>query len=247
VQTDEYRKMREQEDRYWWFVARRQLALALLDRYGCPLPKILDLGSGTGAVLNELQTHGWAVGVDFSPHALAFSKERGLQLLVQGDAEHLPFLDASFDVVVTLDTIEHVRNDARAITEVFRVLKPGGILIMNVPAYRWLWGPHDVALMHFRRYTKGQVSTLLRSAGFGIERLSYSVFFLFPVVVAIRVAERLRSGPAQVRLPQVSARLNSWLLRLMALEGKIVMAASLPFGSSLVAVARRPAEPDSSA
>ncbi len=240
MQTEEYQKMRDQEDHYWWFLARRRLALSLLNEFAPSSGQILDLGSGTGAVLADLQTNHRAIGMDFSPHALAFSQERGLKLLVGGDAESLPFAAETFDVVVTLDTLEHVRNDARAVAEIFRVLRPGGVLLMNVPAYRWLWGPHDVALMHHRRYTRGQVIALLKSAGLLVEKASYSVFLLFPVVVAIRILERFRRGPAQVRLPSVSPFLNRGLLRLMEIEGNLLRRCNLPYGSSLVAVAKKP-------
>ena len=240
MQTEEYQKMRDQEDHYWWFVARRRLALTLLADSVRPDATVLDLGSGTGAVLAELQARYQAVGMDFSPHALAFSRERGLKLLVGGDAEACPFADASFDAVVTLDTLEHVRNDAKAVSEIYRILRPGGVLIMNVPAFRWLWGPHDVALMHFRRYTKPQVCALLRSAGLDVKRASYSVFLLFPVVVAIRILERFRRGPAKVRLPNVSSGLNRRLLGLMEFEGRLWQRGNLPYGSSLVAIATKP-------
>ncbi len=240
MQTEEYQKMRDLEDHYWWFVSRRRLALSLLAEY-FPDPTLgLDLGSGTGAFLSELQSKFRCLGMDFSPHALAFSKERGLVDLIQGDAERIPLHSDSIDLVVSLDTLEHVPNDVAAFDEILRVLKPGGTLILNVPAYRWLWGPHDEALMHYRRYTRKFLRERLTSAGFEVRKTSYSVFFLFPAVVASRIIEKFRRGEAKVRLPQFPPFWNRQLVGLMDFEAKLLKWVGLPYGSSLVAVARKP-------
>lgn len=231
------------EGHYWWFVARRQLAFDLLESAMPKGGRILDVGCGTGAVMVELQKLGPCYGIDFSVHALEFSAKRSSEGLALANAEEIPFASESFDAVVSLDTIEHVKNDSAAIREIARVLKPGGVFIMNVPAFKWLWGPHDVALMHQRRYTARQVSNLLRSQGFHLTKLSYSVFLLFPVVVLMRMFERRKRGPAEVRLPAVSDLWNDRLIRLMETEGKWLKSSSLPWGSSVVAVARKPAQP----
>lgn len=239
MNLDEYAKMRRLEDDYWWFVARRRLALSLLQQHDCQGP-ILDLGCGTGALMTRLDEFGDVLGLDYSGEALRFSSERGLSGLVQGDAQHLPFADATFSTVVSLDTIEHLADDHQAIREVARVLKPGGKFVMNVPAFQWLWGPHDVALMHYRRYTRPQVIDLLEQAGLQVVKSSYSVFLLFPVVVIRRLAERASRGPAEARLPAVSSIGNKALVRLMDTEAALFRAAGLPWGSSVVAVAKKP-------
>ncbi|MCH8978845.1 MAG: class I SAM-dependent methyltransferase, partial [Armatimonadetes bacterium] len=154
MQTEEYGKMRQAEDHYWWFVSRRRLALALIKRFANSNERILDVGSGTGAVLTELQELGWASGLDFSPLAVKFCQDRELPNLMVGNAEAIPMRSATIDTVVSLDTLEHFADDEAAVSEIARVLRPGGVLVLNVPAFKWLWGPHDVALMHHRRYTK---------------------------------------------------------------------------------------------
>ncbi|MCH8979655.1 MAG: class I SAM-dependent methyltransferase [Armatimonadetes bacterium] len=239
MQTEEYGKMRQAEDHYWWFVSRRRLALALLDRYASSKERILDVASGTGAVLTELQKLGWAGGIDFSPLAVKYCLERHLPNLMVGNAEAVPVQSGTIDVVVSLDTLEHVAADEAAVSEFARVLRPGGVIILNVPAFKWLWGPHDVALMHHRRYTKRQIRDLLERHGFKMEKLSYSVFLLFPVVVLIRWLDKFRWGPAKVSLPNVSGRFNSFLVKLQDMETRWIMARSLPWGSSVVAVARK--------
>lgn len=243
MNVEEYARMHAMEGHYWWFVARRQLAFDLLESAMPKGGRILDVGCGTGAVMVELQKLGPCYGIDFSVHALEFSAKRSSEGLALANAEEIPFASESFDAVVSLDTIEHVKNDSAAIREIARVLKPGGVFIMNVPAFKWLWGPHDVALMHQRRYTARQVSNLLRSQGFHLTKLSYSVFLLFPVVVLMRMFERRKRGPAEVRLPAVSDLWNDRLIRLMETEGKWLKSSSLPWGSSVVAVARKPAQP----
>jgi SAM-dependent methyltransferase len=241
MNVDEYPRMRQAEDHYWWFVSRRRLALALLDRYGPGAKRVLDVGSGTGALLGALQARGWAAGLDFSPLAVQFCQERNLSNLMVGNAERIPIRPASLDAVVSLDTLEHVRDHVSAVEGIAKSLRPGGVLVLNVPAFRWLWGPHDVALMHHRRYTKREVRALLEGHGLRLEKLSYSVFLLFPLVVLIRFLDKFRWGPAKVSLPRVSGFSNRLLVKLQDIEARWIVAGSLPWGSSVVAVARRDA------
>ena len=239
MQKAEYARMRDLEDHYWWFVSRRRLALNLLDRFSTTGPT-LDVGCGTGAVLAELQKQGEAFGVDLSGTALEFAAERGLVNLVKADAQALPFVGETFQSVVSLDTLEHVPDDQAAAREIARILKPGGVAVINVPAFRWLWGPHDVALMHCRRYTRRQLKDLLEGAGLKVEKASYGVFFLFPVVGLIRIADRVGRRKPEVVLPPVQAWLNRLLTSLMSLEEKVIPGVGLPWGSSVVAIARKP-------
>lgn len=242
MQRDEYRRMYEAEDTYWWFVSRRRLARRLLQRSGAPAGPLLDLGCGTGAATRffaEALPDRQVVGADFSPEALRFATERGLPHLVRANAETLPFINEGFGTIVSLDLLEHVADDAAATREVYRCLKPGGVFVVNVPAYRWLWGAHDTALMHYRRYSAREVRALLGGAGFHVERLSHTVFLLFPLVLLQRVMAKLRRSQG-VNLPRVPDPLNTALIRLLDFEGWLVERMPLPWGSSLTAVARKP-------
>jgi SAM-dependent methyltransferase len=148
-----------------------------------------------------------------------------------------------FQAVVGLDIFEHVDQDREAIAEAYRVLKPGGILVLSVPAFRALWGPHDVALHHHRRYTQDEMELILRDRGFEIVQISYAVFWLFPLVVLSRIVEKFKRGPARASLPRVSDWMNRTLIALLAWEGKMLWSGKLkryPWGSSVVAVARKP-------
>lgn len=239
MNLDEYRRLFEHEEHYWWFVGRRRLALRLLSD-AVPSGRVLDLGCGAGALLTELPGDYSGVGVDRFPQALTYSRSRGLNHLVMADGEALPFKSGAFDAVVALDVLEHIEGDERAIAECFRLLRPGGALVLSVPAFRWLWGPHDVALMHFRRYTRREVVARLRGAGFRVERASYSVFALFPAVMALRFRDRFRQGDPEVRLPEVSPGFNRRLIHLMDAEAAWIRRRGLPWGSSVVAVGRKP-------
>lgn len=246
MQENEYARMRDLEDHYWWFVARRSLALKLLKRFrhgasskALDSNRILDLGCGTGVVLTELERIAPTVGFDFSELALGYCLRRGHHRLVRGNAEALPLKECSFDAIVALDIFEHLEKDGSAFAESFRVLRPGGLLVLSVPAYMRLWGPHDVALMHFRRYRRSELTRKLREAGFEVRFASYSVFLLFPVVAIVRFFEKRRKGPAEASLPAIPNWMNSTLVWIQALESSLMSLISLPWGSSVVAVAQK--------
>jgi SAM-dependent methyltransferase len=239
VNAEEYVKMREAEDTYWWFVSRRRLAIRWL-KEAAPAGKVLDVGCGPGALLADIQEDRDAYGLDFSPIAISLGTQRGLRNLVEGDAQDIPFPDGMFQAVVTLDTLEHVPDDRKALAEIHRILAPGGALILNVPAYMWLWGPHDVALHHCRRYTPTEVSARVEEAGFEVLRISSGVFVLFPVVVGIRLRDRVfRRGRASVSLPPVPGWLNHLLVLLMDWEGRMMSRVRWPWGSSVSVLARK--------
>lgn len=242
MNPDEYTKMYSLEDRYWWFVGRRDVALRLLRRTlaGVARPLVLDVGCGTGVVLRELAKDGRPVGLDMSELALGYCRQRGLTRLVAGDGAQLPFHPDSFDGMIGLDIFEHIEDDEAAFREAFRVLKPGQSLVLSVPAFHSLWGPHDVALHHFRRYRRPELRRKLETAGFRVDRIGYSVFFLFPIVVLWRIGEKRKRGPARASLVGVPEWLNRTLIGLQRLEAWLIERVDLPWGSSVVAVARKP-------
>lgn len=232
--------MFESEDTYWWFVGRRALAVTLLEQHLQEGAKLLDVGCGTGAGLKEFAKRYDTFGVDMSPLALEFSSGRGIPNLFLGDGQKLPVAQESFDGVISLDTIEHIPDDRAAFAEIYRLMKPGATFVVNVPAYRWLWGPHDEALMHQRRYTRRELVSKLHEAGFKVTWCSYQVLTLFPFVVASRLVDRiLRRGPS-AKLPPVSPGVNRLLTKLQEREGHFSIQIPLPWGSSVAAVAQKP-------
>ena len=240
----EYERMYRLEDWYWWFVARRTAAVQFLKDHAPeerPL-RILDAGCGTGGLLDVLAT--WpeveVTGIDFADQALSFCRQRGHRRLAGSDLTMLPFRSDTFDVVTALDVLEHVANDARALEEIFRVLRPGGILIASVPAYQFLWGPHDEALHHFRRYSAPEFAKVVERCGLRVERETYLLSALFPVAAVMRLASKRRAH-GSAGLPQVGAFLNRTLLGIQNAELAVARKVSLPFGLTVLAVARKPA------
>jgi SAM-dependent methyltransferase len=242
MNTDEYQRMRETEDQYWWFVGRRNLAIGLLRRYLEPKakPEILDLGCGTGVISQEMGQWAEVLSLDMSDHALRFCRERGLTGLVRARGEFLPVKSDAFQAIVALDIFEHIDDHKAAFAQAERVLAPGGLLVLSVPAFQFLWGPHDVALHHFRRYTKRQVDAELKAAGFEVVKLTYSVFFLFPLVVLVRIIEKSKTGEAKASLAPLPKWLNTFLVGVQRFEAALISVVNLPWGSSVVAVARKP-------
>ena len=181
------------EDWYWWHRARRRIIDRLLQRAlgeGDATRRILDVGAGTGATSQALRKYGRVMAVDLSTEATIVARRRGLDV-ARMDAGNLAFPDASFDVVVVLDVIEHLEDDAAAVRELRRVLKPGGVLLATVPAYKWLWSSHDVANHHFRRYRQSELRRLLRGGDFHVEVCSYVMMSMLIPAAAYRLLEHL--------------------------------------------------------
>ena len=185
-------------------------------------------------------------GADISEDALAFCRQRGHEHLQCCPAERLGFEDATFDVAVCCDVLEHLDNDALAFAEVLRVLKPGGVAIITVPAYPFLWSEHDEALSHRRRYTKAELRTRLQESGARLVKLTYAVSFVFPAIVAIRLLARLRlrrMGTPHTQVGRLPRWANRLLLALSEVENRLVLSCGCPCGTSLVAVAAKPVPP----
>ncbi len=238
----EYERMYRYEDHYWWFVSRRELVDALVRQLPLPpRPVIVDVGCGTGATAVQLQRYGMVLAVDISPLALSWSRQRGLEALLLAAAERLPLLTESVDVIVATDILEHLDDDVAVLREFHRVLKPGGHVVVTVPAYRILWSEHDLALMHRRRYVASVLAKRARMAGFEVTRLTYALFFLFPLALVMRLLKR-RPAPdrePQAQLPALPEWLNRFLLRIQRVETALLKYVRFPWGVSVVAVLRK--------
>jgi SAM-dependent methyltransferase len=165
---------------------------------------------------------------------------------VCGSATALPFADEVFDAVCAFDVVEHCKDDVLALAELTRVLAPGGRVLLSVPAYPWAWSDHDVRAGHHRRYTRPTLEDLVGEAGLRILRSTYAFAAVFPLFVAERAARRMRGPalqPADSRLPSVSPRAEGVLLRLSALDRRMLRRWDLPFGSSVFLAAMKPERP----
>jgi SAM-dependent methyltransferase len=242
LESEELERMAGFEEWYWWHVARQSIVRRMLRRYAPPRARMLDVGCGTGATTAALANLGTISGIDRGPAALRHARARGLAVAL-GSAENLPARSAAFDVVVALDVLEHLDDDRRALLEIRRVLRPGGILVSTVPAYAFLWSSHDEALGHRRRYRRPQLRERLRSAGFEIALCSYIMGSILPVAIVVRLADRLlrRGRSARSDYPALPRVLNTALARVVGLGGVLAPFVPLPFGLSIISVARRPA------
>jgi|ERR1041384_1570587 SAM-dependent methyltransferase len=240
MHPEEYAAMFRVEETHWWYRALHRLIFQCLEN---ELPdwrtkRILDVGCGTGAILKRLGNPEKNIGVDLAPEALVFCRQRGLHNVREGDICALPFADASFDAVICSSVLYHqwVGDIERAMEEMHRVLGPGGVLVINVPAFRFLRSPHDEAVMTARRFTKKELRELLWRWDFRIRRLTYWTTFLFPLAVAARTLGGSKMGRDFESTDSWSQR---FLGKVMKLELTLLPRVSFPFGVALLAVARK--------
>ena len=205
--------------------------------------EILDAGCGTGLMLQPLGGLGRARGVDISPEALDFCRRRGLENVQLGDVNNLPFPASTFDVVTALDVIEHLDDDVVVLNEFARVLRPGGRAFLFVPAHRWLWSLQDEISHHRRRYTAKTLRAAVAASDLQVERLSYASMFLMPVIFMGRqwLKVTLRFQPRETENDLHPAWSNGVLKRIFESEIPLLRRGDLPFGASLICVARKPA------
>jgi SAM-dependent methyltransferase len=245
MEREQYSIMARREERHWWYAGMRRVALAVLDSVldGQRDLRILDAGCGTGGTTVELSRFGQVVGIDLAWEALEPAGDRGLTRLARASIERLPFRTASFDAVTSFEVVYHlgVSSDMCALEEIRRVLKPGGLFLLRVPAHDWLRGEHD-RLVHTRhRYSRAEVRRKLEDAAFKVEQLSWANTVLFPPAVAKRLIERftLDSAGGEPDLWQPPGVINALLESAVAVESlAIPRRLPLPFGLSVLAVAR---------
>lgn len=235
--------MRSVEDDLWWYSALRRHVVESIQP---PRPgfRLLDAGCGTGGMLARVRERfpeASLTGIDFSERALQLTAQRNAGVtLLPGSTDQLPFGDQEFDVVLSLDVIVlHGIDDEKALHEMHRVLRPGGTLIMNVAAFDFLRGSHDVATNMARRYTGWSLARLFRRAGFTIRNMSYWNMTFTPAVAAVRWLSLAKAQRPDVRsdLKPIWPPLNAVLAAIAHAELAISRRISLPFGTSLFVIA----------
>jgi SAM-dependent methyltransferase len=230
------------EDRHWWYQGRRRVIERAIERLGLPeQARILDAGCGSGRNMVELAHHGAVTGIELSETSVELARERNVGEVLEGSVMDMPFDDAAFDLTVSLDVIEHLEDDVGALGELRRVTKPGGALLVTVPAYQWLWSGHDEVNHHHRRYSRRTLLAAARSAGWHPERFTNFTSLLLPGAILMRALERFKPSTSKSSLDLwiPPAPLN-WALRQPSyLEAAVIgRGGSIPAGLSLLAVFR---------
>jgi ubiquinone/menaquinone biosynthesis C-methylase UbiE len=244
MEEREYEILFQAEQKHFWYQALHQNIINTLNELLRKQSgiKILDAGCGTGLLLQKLQQIGSAFGFDISVHALEFCSQRRLENISRATVQHLPFETEIFDAVISADVLYHrnVPEDRKALLQFYRVLKPGGLLILNLPAFEFLRSRHDIAIHTERRYKKKQLEILLRSCGFKMNRCYYRNCLLFPFIALSRL---LRRGSAEtnpesdVILPP--AFINDSLTKIMFADDWLAKKIQFPAGVSIFCVATK--------
>ena len=233
------------EREHFWFHGFRRFVTPLLERASKGRRDLfaLDCGCGTGNNLTMLRQYGAAVGIDLTYSGLKYATGRGDHSVAQASVTDLPFPGETFDLLTSFDVVYALPDDAEkaAFAEMFRVLKPGGHLVLNVAALPSLRGNHSVLGGEVRRYTKPRLRWALERAGFSVERLTYTNFTILPIVAATRWMQRLsghKESSSEISVPP--APINAGLTAVLAVESLAIRAIDMPLGSSVLSLARKP-------
>jgi ubiquinone/menaquinone biosynthesis C-methylase UbiE len=246
VEKDEYKIMHDIEQSYWWFVGKQNLVRSILKSLSLSRhsDRILDIGCGTGIILKLSEAFGRGYGIDLSAEAIRYTSARDLNLIVRSDAsQSIPFKGDTFSAITCLDVLEHLDNDFNILSEMMRVCKPGGHIVLTVPAFNVLWSSHDVALHHRRRYTRKQMIDKVRQLNCRVSKNSYYNTILFiPILIARKLKPLLR-GKQNLQsdlFVSIPRQMNSLLTSLFVFEIRCLQFMNFPFGVSLLLIIQKP-------
>jgi SAM-dependent methyltransferase len=241
------------EDKHWWFASRTRALFAMMDRV---LPderplKILDVGCGAGNMIHHLSRYGEVKGIEVDPRPVRVARQRGYDVQRHDAAQDIPFPEGHFDLVTVLDVIEHNEDDVAILRSCRRVLRPGGHIVITVPAFMWLWSNNDVINAHVRRYVAPELAEKLRGVGFHLRRMAYNNFLIFPLAAALILARRdsgrepqlashhLDEEEYQVEMEPASPLVNVILTGVGWLEAQMLRLVDLPVGTSIICIAQK--------
>jgi len=234
------RQTHEVEDLHWWYRGRRRVIAEALQRMELPADvRILDAGCGSGRNMVDLAHLGAVTGLELADASVAKARERRVGEVVQGTLDAMPFDPGSFDLAVSFDVIEHLEDDRLALVELRRVVRPGGSLLVTVPAYPRLWSQHDVVNHHFRRYTLRSLEAAAGAAGWQTVSSTHFNGLLLPAAVVHRGLQRLRPPTDETLsdLERTPGRLNGLLELPLLLEARLIARGlRIPAGLSLMAL-----------
>ena len=244
-----YHQFVDLEEDHFWFRGRRAIFFALLDKefHGRQDLEILEVGCGAGGLLKRLSAYGNAKGLELWPELCKLAMDRSGQSMICGNAYAIPLADESQDLVCLFDTIEHIPDQEKALAEIRRVLKPGGMAFFSVPAYQFLFSNNDRVAHHCRRYTKGRLAKVCKQAGFEPKKISYFNSFLFPLILPAVLLGKFKQrwiglkDPNKTNLSKTfPAPINATFATIMGSERHLLRHMSFPVGHSLIGMFRRP-------
>lgn len=243
MNAGEYDYMYQVEENLWWYRGLRDTLVFYLQAYAPRKARMLDAGCGTGMNMRLVELLGHtAYGIDVSAKAVMYTKKRGLTNIKKGSITQIPYGDKKYDVVLCMDVIGLLSDTQvkEALVESYRVLKPGGILMVHTAAFEFLRSNHDTVSHVKRRYTKNQIAKIFSTKKWHIQKLSYRMFLLFLPLAAVKLAKRLfvRAIPqGDLYLP--TSLLNTTLYRIQQVENFLIRYYTLPFGTSLLVIAQK--------
>lgn len=242
---DEYKKLYQLQESYWWFRGKEYLISKLMDAHyhrGGKL-RILDVGCGTGYLTKTLSSYGDATGLDMADIALEFCKMNGIAHVSKGSISSIPYPDKEFDLVCALDVLYHqaVENDEDAIRELYRVLKPGGRVIITTSAMKCLFGKNDIVQHGARRHSRQELLEKCTRVGLVHEQSSYYTVAFFPLVYIVRKLQDLRNiGPKSDIDEGINPLVNAICFWWFRIEIDMLRFITYPFGVHLFGTYRRP-------
>lgn len=239
---------------HWWFASRTRALTTVMNRL---LPhtsafRLLDVGCGAGNMIHHLSHYGRVKGLEIDPRPVKMARQRGYDVDQFDATQPMPFPDHSFDAVTALDVIEHNEDDLAILADSYRVLAPGGFMVITVPALMWLWSHNDDINAHVRRYTAAELKQKLAQTGFTVRRVTYNNFFVFPLAAALILLRRkakaepklashhLSEDEYQVEMEPASPPVNALLTLVGKIEAALIGLINLPIGTSLIAVGQKP-------
>ena len=250
-----YQEFLDLEADHWWFQGRRAIFVSLLDRFVGRRKNsdrlLMDLGCGVGGMLGPMTEYGKVIGTDVTFKGLEHCANRGFPRLVASHGSHGPIQDNSLDCITAFDALEHIEHDVDTMADIYRMLKPGGVLIASCPAYQFLYAQQDRITHHFRRYTLGELKRKTGSVGFEVLQGSYINFLLFPgilpAVLTMKLLQTITKPSDDGAGSNVGISIPHWLNASLAgifsFESKLLRLFSAPAGHSVIVVVRKPDRP----
>jgi SAM-dependent methyltransferase len=242
MEVRKYSEMAEIQDHHWWFRGRRFLFRCVLKELKLSKNSlILEIGCGTGANLSLLKEFGTVYGVEMDEYSRNYAREKsGVNVEYGKLPDTIPFPEKKFDLICMFDVLEHIEYDRDALVALKRHLKDGGVLLLSVPATKWLYGDHDRMFHHYRRYSRLELNDKIVEAGYKPSLISYFNTFLFPLALVARIIDIVFFRSNSMGMDTPPKVINKVMYRIFSAENRLLKKSIFPFGLSLMAVASVP-------